>query len=138
MNPKEQAIKIFNQYSMLLINSHKEEVKLCSIIAVDVILDNDLLTPQLKRHYVNNYPPTPQELEYWQQVKKEIVVYPDDWIRSYKWEIRNRSELLGLGIRSVFKEARNPAIPENTSVLAFHGYPHIHSVQDPVILENWR
>jgi len=73
-----------------------------------------------------------------EQVKKEIEFYPDDWIRSYKWEIRNRSELLGLGPRSVFKEVRNPAIPENTSVLAFHGYPHIHSVQDPVILENWR
>jgi hypothetical protein len=73
-----------------------------------------------------------------EQVKKEIEFYPDDWIRSYKWEIRNRSELLGLGPRSVFKEVRNPTIPENTSVLAFHGYPHIHSVQDPVILENWR
>jgi hypothetical protein len=74
----------------------------------------------------------------YEQVKKEIEFYPDDWIRSYKWEIRNRGELLGLGPRSVFKEVRNPVIPETTSVLAFHGYPQIHSVQDPVIVENWR
>ena len=74
----------------------------------------------------------------YEQVKKSIEFYPDPWIRSYKWEIRNRSELLGLGVRSIFKEIRNPVIPEDTSVLAFHGYPHVHTVQDPVVLENWR
>jgi hypothetical protein len=74
----------------------------------------------------------------YEQVRKDIEFYPDPWIRSYKWEIRNRNELLGLGPRSVFKEIRNPIIPNDTSVLAFHGYPQIHSVQDPVILENWR
>jgi hypothetical protein len=73
----------------------------------------------------------------WSLYSNEISFFPDEWIRSYKWEIRTRDELTCLGMKSKFKEVKNPTIPESTSVLAFHGYPHITSVEDPVILENW-
>jgi hypothetical protein len=74
----------------------------------------------------------------WHLHKDTIQFFPDDWIKSYKWEIRNRSELLGLGKNSKFREVRNPGIPAETSVLAFHGYPDVHDVLDPVIVENWK
>jgi hypothetical protein len=74
----------------------------------------------------------------WEQAKHHLVFFPEQWIRSYKWEIRTRDELSGFGKTSVFKEVRNPKIPIDCSILAFHGYPHLHTVQDPVILENWR
>ena len=74
----------------------------------------------------------------WHIAKDHIKFFPNDWIRSYKWEIRSRDELAGFGPKSVFRSVRNPEIPRDTSVLAFHGYPHVHTVQDPVILENWR
>jgi hypothetical protein len=74
----------------------------------------------------------------WQLHQNSIKFYPDEWIRSYKWEIRNRSELAGYGRNSYFLEVRNPEIPHDTAVLAFHGNPPVHDVQDPVILENWR
>jgi hypothetical protein len=73
-----------------------------------------------------------------EQMKSEIEFFPESWIRSYKWEIRNRSEILGFGPRAVFKDVRSPTIPDETSVLAFHGHPHVHTVQDPVIVDNWR
>lgn len=74
----------------------------------------------------------------WEQSKTSIVFFPEPWIKSYKWEVRTRDELNGFGRNSVFKEIRNPVIPNDCSILAFHGYPHLHTVQDPVILDNWR
>lgn len=64
-----------------------------------------------------------------------IVFYPDDWIRSYKWEVRTRNELLGDS--SGFKEIRDPIIHQETAILAFHGRPMVHTVKDPVIINNW-
>tara|TARA_S200002703_G_scaffold145233_1_gene139481 strand:- start:318 stop:1010 length:693 start_codon:yes stop_codon:yes gene_type:complete len=64
-----------------------------------------------------------------------IHFFPDDWIRSYKWEIRSQSEL---NESRMFKEIRNPKIPKDTSILAFHGLPDVHDVKDPVIVNNWR
>jgi len=74
----------------------------------------------------------------WHLNHPSIKFFPDDWIRSYKWEIRSRNELNGFGRNSTFKEIKNPKIPEDTSILAFHGYPDVHDVQDPVIVNNWK
>jgi hypothetical protein len=74
----------------------------------------------------------------WSLHSNNIVFFPDEWIRSYKWEIRSRADLTCLGMKAKFKEIKNPVIPKDTAVLAFHGYPQITSVEDPVILDNWR
>jgi hypothetical protein len=64
-----------------------------------------------------------------------IVFYPDDWIRSYKWEVRSKSELLN--DNSNFKEIKNPTPHPETAILAFHGKPMVHVVKDPIIVDNW-
>ena len=68
--------------------------------------------------------------------KDNILFYPDDWIRSYKWEVRVRTELLA--DNSNFKETRNPQVHQDTAILAFHGKPMVHNVRDPIIVDNWR
>jgi len=73
----------------------------------------------------------------WDRAKQCIQFFPDIWIQSYKWEIRNRREITGKRENACFKDVKNPNISNDTSVLAFHGYPSLESVKDPVILDNW-
>ena len=74
----------------------------------------------------------------WHYQKDKIKFYPETWIRSYKWEIRSRSELVRINGKLNFKEIKNPPINPETSILAFHGSPDPHEVLDPVIVNNWR
>lgn len=74
----------------------------------------------------------------WTLHSPNINFFPDEWIKSYKWEIRVRSELEGFRETLQFKCIRNPDIPNNTAILAFHGYPNPHQVLDPIIVDNWR
>lgn len=74
----------------------------------------------------------------WNLYKREIKFYPADWIRSYKWEIRTRSELIRQSGGYVFKDIQNPKIHPDTAILAFHGTPNPHDVQDPIVVDNWR
>lgn len=73
----------------------------------------------------------------WHLCQREIKFFPDDWIRSYKWEVRTRAELVRLKTGWMFKDIRNPETHPDTAVLAFHGTPNPHEVQDPIIVDNW-
>lgn len=72
------------------------------------------------------------------QIKKNFVYWPDEWVRSYKWEVRNRQDLIRIGNKRVFNSVDNPKIELNTKVLVFHGDPKPEEVQDPIIIENWQ
>ncbi len=74
----------------------------------------------------------------WYEIHNQVCFFPDDWIRSYKWEIRSRNELTDFGPNSTFSTIKDPYISPNTSVLAFHGNPKIHNISDPVIVNNWQ
>lgn len=74
----------------------------------------------------------------WQVAKTRITFWPDKWIQSYKWEIRDRSEITYNGNRRYFKTIKNPFIPRECSVCVFHGDPNPHDVQDPYVLDNWK
>ena len=66
------------------------------------------------------------------------VFWPDQWIMSYKWEMRDRSELEMInGVRN-FKIQRQPTVLPKTNVAVFHGEPHPHQVLDKWVTENWR
>lgn len=73
----------------------------------------------------------------WQLYQGEIKFYPDEWIKSYKWEIRNKRELTGRGDEMRFDTVVDPVIRSDTCVLAFHGNPRLDVVNDPIILNNW-
>jgi len=72
----------------------------------------------------------------WDMNKNKITYYPKKWILSYKWEVRNRSELTNERPRR-FTSVRNPEIDPETCILVFHGHPKVHMVSDSVIVENW-
>ena len=74
----------------------------------------------------------------YEQIKKDYSFWPDQWIKSYKWEIRNRSELIKDEHGRRFKTIADPKIERETSILVFHGEPNPHQVQDPIIVDNWR
>ena len=74
----------------------------------------------------------------WSLHRDNIQFFPEEWIRSYKWEIRSKSELVHNGSKYVFRDIKNPVINPATSVLAFHGTPNPEDVQDPIIVDNWR
>jgi len=74
----------------------------------------------------------------WECSKQDIKFYPKTWIMSYKWEIRNQSELIRRQDKWIFKESREPNIDKNTAVLAFHGTPDLEDVEDKIIIKNWR
>lgn len=70
--------------------------------------------------------------------KGSWAFWPDEWIRSYKWEMRNRNELAKInGVRNFVKKG-NPKVLSQTCVAVFHGEPHPHQVEDDWVVENWK
>jgi RNAse (barnase) inhibitor barstar len=72
----------------------------------------------------------------WDVCENEIKFYPDNWILSYKWEVRSRNELTKT-IPRKFINVRSPDLNKETCILAFHGSPMLHTVRDEIILNNW-
>jgi hypothetical protein len=74
----------------------------------------------------------------WRTAKNKIKFWPQEWIQSYKWEIRNKTELeLKNGVRK-FTSVRDVQIPKECSVVVFHGDPKPEDIRDPVVVDNWR
>jgi hypothetical protein len=75
----------------------------------------------------------------WKTSKNRIKFWPDQWIQSYKWEIRSREELVDRTGKKGFKVIRNDVIPHpECSVAVFHGDPNPIDVKDSFVVENWR
>lgn len=72
------------------------------------------------------------------QIKSNYAYWPDQWIQSYKWEIRSKSDLVGVNSARRFSDVKNPSIARDTSILVFHGDPKPDQVKDPIIVDNWR
>jgi hypothetical protein len=59
------------------------------------------------------------------QIKNGYDFWPNDWIQSYKWEMRN------------FTTPGEPVIKQDTAVAVFHGDPNPHNCIDPWCKQNW-
>jgi len=72
-------------------------------------------------------------------VKENFQFWPDEWCQSYKWEIRNRNEIVGVGRQRNFSTIQHePKIKTETRILVFHGDPKPEQVKDPIVIDNWR
>jgi hypothetical protein len=71
MTPKEKAFHLHFSFIRDVI-ADKEKAKKCALIAVDEMLNNGNLEPQLKQAKYRGKEPYTFELEYWFMVKKEI------------------------------------------------------------------
>lgn len=73
-----------------------------------------------------------------EHIKSDYRYFPDIWIQSYKWEIRNRTELTTENGVVKFQNIITPTIHRDTKILVFHGYPKPEHVSDPIIVSNWQ
>lgn len=67
-----------------------------------------------------------------------IRFWNDQWLMSYKWEIRKRNEINFSVPKRTFYDIKNPEIPSECCVAVFHGDPKPEDVQDPLVIDNWR
>lgn len=75
----------------------------------------------------------------WKMAKDRIKFWPEPWIQSYKWEIRDRSELqVTNGVRQ-FKTQNDEILPnKDCSIAVFHGDPNPSMVLDKFVVDNWK
>ena len=73
------------------------------------------------------------------QVRKDFEFWPDEWIMSYKWEMRKRPPMIRRpdGIRD-FVSPGVPTVKPETSIAVFHGDPNPKHCSDPWCKENWK
>jgi len=64
--------------------------------------------------------------------------WPDEWIQSYKWEMRGRNELGIVNGKRNFKTIGVPVVQQQTSVAVFHGDPNPADCTDQWVVDNWR
>ena len=68
---------------------------------------------------------------------RNFSYWPDEWIQSYKWEMRDRRDL------AIHKGKRNfivdspPKILDDCSVAVFHGEPNPLDANDTWVRNNW-
>jgi hypothetical protein len=75
----------------------------------------------------------------WRHCSSEIKFWPQEYIQSYKWEIRSREDLeIKHGQRNFKHINNNVIVPEICCVLVFHGEPKPQDVQDKIVVDNWK
>lgn len=79
-----------------------------------------------------------QDWIYEKMKDKNFIFWPDEWIQSYKWEMRDRRDLVRINGKRNFKQLLNPVVKPNTSIAVFHGEPYPHEVKDTWVVDNWR
>lgn len=70
--------------------------------------------------------------------KDDFLWWPDEWIQSYKWEMRDRRDLIRIDGKRNFRENKQPIIKPQTCIAVFHGEPYPHEVTDKWVVDNWR
>ena len=72
-------------------------------------------------------------------VKNGFEYWPDEWIQSYKWEMRDRNDLTKMpnGKRN-FNHIGIPRIKNETNIAVFHGEPNPAECMDPWVVDNWQ
>lgn len=75
----------------------------------------------------------------WKTSSSKLKFWPDEWVQSYKWEIRSKNELMLDQGKRKFKEVKNDIrIHDECSIAVFHGDPNPSHVQDKFVLDNWK
>ena len=71
------------------------------------------------------------------RAKDDINHWPDEWIRSYKWEMLGRKDTkIRKGNKHIFEHP--PTIEENTKIAVFHGEPKPFNCGDQFVIDNWK
>jgi len=71
------------------------------------------------------------------QVRKDWVFWPDEWIQSYKWEMRGKPQMIRNKDGRNFAESGEPKVLNDTSIAVFHGDPNPHNCIDTWCKQHW-
>jgi hypothetical protein len=71
-------------------------------------------------------------------IKQDYTYWPDEWIQSYKWEMRGKPRMIRdkHGKRN-FDSPGEPKILDQTSIAVFHGDPNPHDCIDEWPKKHW-
>ena len=68
---------------------------------------------------------------------QDINHWPDEWIRSYKWEMVGfKNTKIRKGVKHIFQQPAR--ITEQNKVAVFHGEPKPFNCGDDFVVENWK
>jgi hypothetical protein len=70
-------------------------------------------------------------------VVRDFEFWPDDWIESYKWEMRGRQHLKLINGKRNFVTPADPIVKHNTNIAVFHGEPNMSECIDEWPAKNW-
>ena len=70
------------------------------------------------------------------QIKNDFTFWPDEWIQSYKWEMRSRTDIKRDGRRRYLTPGEPKVHPE-CSIAVFHGEPNPHECTDQWVKNHW-
>ena len=74
----------------------------------------------------------------WTSAKGTAKTWPDEWIQSWKWEIRkDRSLASGPRHNRKFSKVEEVEPPSQCCICVFHGDPNPHNCDDPWVRNNW-
>ena len=68
---------------------------------------------------------------------KDFEFWPDEWTQSYKWEMRDRRDLIQTHTGLNFCNVSDPKVLSGTSIAVFHGRPNPHECADPWVIQHW-
>jgi len=72
------------------------------------------------------------------KVKRDFLFWPDEWIQSYKWEMRGKPEMVRFNGKRNFKDIGEPNVLPETSIAVFHGDPNPADCRDPWVIDRWQ
>jgi hypothetical protein len=73
-----------------------------------------------------------------EQIRRDFSYWPNEWIQSYKWEMRRRPAMVrdGNGNRN-FATAGSPTVLPETNIAVFHGQPNPKDCIDQWCKDHW-
>lgn len=73
------------------------------------------------------------------EADKHAILWPDEWIRSWKWEVRKSREFAPGGVKGsrTLKYIEDVEPKKETCVCVFHGDPNPELCEDPWVRTNW-
>jgi hypothetical protein len=77
----------------------------------------------------------------YRMASKTAIYFPDNWIKSYKWEIRQspKVDITRQQNERKFKAIEQKIVtPKECCIAAFHGDPRPHNCEDPYIMNHWK
>ena len=76
----------------------------------------------------------------YEAAKGTAKLFPDNWIKSWKWEVRKSREWAPGGVKGTrkFKYKEDVVPPKECCICVFHGDPNPHRCDDKWVVDNWK